>query len=243
MEGNSILACSNEYFYDKLYQSYIFTSEIDNVIKQLPTSDVVFQDDSLLNYLEEKVDENYDYHFLDMEAKSNILNLIQFLRNDEHYKKREDYKQVIERINAMINKLNNSTEEIVADFYCLELTERFELSSDRIRALKTGALEIDSKEVKNLICCDILVLLNLNADEKSFNSVFEDLLFNEFVITSIRKMMGENPKLFKDKRIYERVKKILKTNSKVIFKEFDDRRFYKNNNEIYKKLIKIQRGR
>lgn len=243
MEGNSILACSNEYFYDKLYQSYIFTSEIDNVIKQLPTSDVVFQDDSLLNYLDEKVDENYDYHFLDKEAKSNILNLIHFLRNDEHYTKREDYKQIVEKINTMISKLNSSSEENVADFYCLEITDRYELSNDRIRQMKTGVLQIVSEEVRRHICCDIIVLLNLNADEENFEKVFEEMLFNEFVITSIRKMMGENPKLFKDKRICERVKKILKTNSKVIFKEFDDRRFYKNNNEIYKKLIKIQRGK
>ena len=68
MEGNSILACCTEYFYDKLYQSYIFSNEIENILKQLPTSDVIFQDDSLLNYLDEKVEENYDYHFLDKEA-------------------------------------------------------------------------------------------------------------------------------------------------------------------------------
>ena len=238
MEGKSLLACDNDYFFTKLYQSYVFSNNIDETIKQLANSSVVFNEDSLINYLEELVDDNYDFNYLDKYVKNNIFSLIQFLRNSEEYCSRDNYNEIVNRLNNMINKLNKSNEENVNEFYGIEITERINFTNNEIRRIKTGRLELVPEEIRRMMCLDIIVLLNLNADDENYKNVFEDLVYNDLIICSIRKMLSENPKMFRDERIYKRTKDILMANCKLIFNEKKNYDFCKENIKIYRKLQK-----
>lgn len=243
MEGNALLACDNNYFFTKLYQSYVFSNNIDETIKQLANSSVVFNEDSLINYLEELVDENCDFNYLDKHVKNNIFSLIQFLRNSEEYRSRDNYNEIVDILNNMINKLNRSNEENVAEFYGIEITERINFTNNEIRRIKTGRLELIPEEIRQMMCLDIIVLLNLNADDESYKGVFEDLVYNDLIICSIRKMLSENPKMFRDERIYKRTKDILMANCKLIFNEKKNYDFCKENIKIYRKLQKTQKDK
>lgn len=243
MEGNAILACDNEYFFKKLYQSYVFSDEIDNILNKIDPSSVIFYNDSLLNYLEELVEHNYNFHYLDEYVKNNIIEMLTFLRNCNYYVNSKNYEEVIDKINNMIRKINVSKEENVYDFYFSEVIQRLDLSKRAIRNIKSGKLQIVFEDVRMMICSDIILLLNLNASEKDYDVVFNELIYNEMVLYSLRKMICENPIIFKDDRTLDRAKEILLANYVIFFRDNGSFNFIKENTRVYKKLEKLKKDK
>lgn len=243
MEDRLLVSCSNDYFIDKLFKSYIYASDLNNVLNYSNEESVIFKNDNLLIYLEELVKENLEFEYLDDFAKNNIFSLLGLLRYSVVYKNRDNYNQLIERINNIIFLLNRSGDINAFDFYFDEIKSRFYFSKKFIEKIEKGTIELVPEEIRAMISNDILMLLNLNANKKDFDSVFEDLVENEYVLYSIKKMFDENPGMFKDEMIYERVCNILKYNLKVLFITPSDYQWYKANYKIYKKILKNKKGK
>ena len=243
MADRLLVSCSNDYFIDKLFKSYIYASSLNNVLDYSNEESVIFKDDNLLVYLEQLAKENLEFEYLDQFSKDNIFSLLELLRYSKVYKDRENYNELIERINNIILLLNNSGDMNVVDFYFDEITSRFYFSKKFVAKIKSGAIVLVPEEIRAMISNDILMLLNLNANEKDFNDVFEDLVDNEYVLYSIKKMLDENPEMFKEQVIYERVRNILKYNLRYIYMTPSDYQWYKSNYKIYKKLVKNKRDK
>lgn len=243
MEDRLLVSCSNDYFIDKLFKSYIYASDLNNVLNYSNEESVIFKNDNLLVYLEELAKENLEFEYLDDFTKNNIFSLLELLRYSIVYKKRDNYNELIERINNIILMLNRSGDINVFDFYFDEIKSRFYFSKKFIEKIEKGTIELVPEEIRAMISNDILMLLNLNADQKEFDSVFEDLVENEYVLYSIRRMLDENPDMFKDEIIYKRVHDILKYNLNVLFIPPSDYQWYKSNYKIYKKLVKNKRDK
>ncbi len=243
MDDRILVSCTNEYFIDKLFKSYIYASDLNNVLNYSNEESVIFKEDNLLVYLEKLAEENLEFEYLDNFCKNNIFWLLHLLRNSEVYKNRNNYNELIDRINNIILMLNRSGDINVFDFYFDEIKSRFYFSKKFIEKIEKGTIELVPEEIRAMISNDVLMLLNLNADQKEFDSVFEDLVENEYVLYSIRRMLDENPDMFKDEIIYKRVYDILKYNLNVLFIPPSDYQWYKSNYKIYKKLVKNKRDK
>lgn len=243
MEDRLLVSCSNDYFIDKLFKSYVYASNLNHVLNYADEESVIFKNDNLLIYLEELAKENLEFEYLDDFSKNNIFSLLELLRYSLVYKNKDNYNELIERINNIILLLNNAGDINVAEFYFDEITSRQYLSDRFIKKIRNGSVSLVPEEIRSMICNDILIILNLNANENDFNSVFEDLVNNDYVLFSIRRLLDENPEMFKDEMIYERVRDILKYNLKYMYLTPSDYEWHKSNRKLYKKLNKNKKGK
>ena len=202
----------SKYFLDKLFIYYIFSNDIKSCLNNIDENSYIYNNDSLLVYLERLIEQNTEFEFLDDFVKNNIKDILLFLRYQDVYKTRSDYNNIVERINLMIIKLNTSNDTNAYDFYFNEVLKRNELSYRLINLIKRGQIELIPEEIREELTTDFIVLLFLNMSEQDYNECFNNEINNEYVVSSLRRMIDENPNMFLDQVIYERTVDIIQTN-------------------------------
>lgn len=245
--GNFTDADYQNYLLEKLFIHYIFTNDIKSDLKELAeycyALDGDFDDDILIVYLETLINKNQELEFLDDFVKNNIKEILLLLRYHNVYTKRNDYNNIVERINNMIIKLNNSNDTNANDFYYNEVLRRNQLSYYFVSMIKHGQIELVPEEIRKELTTDFLMLVFLNMSEQDYNRGFDDKINNEYVIASLMGMLEEKPAMFLDRDFNERAKSIVENNLSYVLNYFYNHQFYKNNIKVYKKLKKIKRDK
>lgn len=241
MTKSDDLSVTSKYFLDKLFMSYIFSNDIKWNLQHFDDESCIYDNDALLKFLENIVDENDELFFLDDFVKNNIREILIFLRESNIYKQRNDYTDIVIRINNMIVKLNTSALTNVSDFYYEELLKYNDLSPYLINKIKQGKLVLIPEIIRQTIATDIWVLILLKMDDECYRANLEDYLDDEYIVSSLRKIINEKPDIFLDDMIYERVAEILEYNLSYVMEFFYNHQFYRNNLTTYKQLRKLRK--
>lgn len=233
----------NKYFLNKLFVSYVFSDNIKGVLNKVDDDNCIYREDALLRYLEQLINKNAELEFLDDYVKNNIREILIFLRCQKLYRQREDYNDIVSRLNDMLIKVNKSSDINASEFYYNEVLKRNALSHHAINMINRGRFEIDPHAIRETMATDVLLLLFFSMNDEEYEKCAENNFENEYVVCSLKRMIDENPDIFLDDQTYKRVREILKFNLSYILGFFYEHQFYKNNLMIYKKLRKIKRDK
>lgn len=216
----------HSYIFEKIAYYIIFNFDNKNYHERRYLFDI-----KLMNYLKEKIDFHVSKNDFTKKVRENILDYL----NQARFIEDEFKLERIEIINDIIRTLNTQQKDYSSIFYSLELFKR----TRQPKYLLKFNLEFTEEEMDIInqgIAFDLYVLCavdkNSVSDEEFTESFLPTLIKNEFFYETINAILVEDPSLFKDRNIYDRVISIFNMNEMLM----DDKDTKKMNKQFIKEM-------
>lgn len=210
----------HSYIFDKIAYYIIFNFDNKDYNKKRYLFDI-----KLMNYLKEKIEFHVSKNDFSNSVRENILDYL----NQARFIEDEFKLERIEIINDIIRTLNTQQKDYSSIFYSLELFKR----TRQLRYLLKFNLEFSEEEMDIInqgIAFDLYVLCALDNNSVSNEDFTQDylptLIKNDLFYETINAILVENPSIFKDKNIYDRVMSIFNMNE-VLLQDKDTKKMNK----------------
>lgn len=221
---------TNTYYNNKFVESIIYDAELEEKIKSGKICDEL--DLNFLINLNNYLNLNKRYHFIDDELKIKLLNLIQYIRFNLNHNNIPEYTKII---NEIITKLNQIEQYNTIGFYYNEANARAQDSNQVSYNEKIEKLFYMKKEILHSISYDFRVLCDLTKSREEYNKIFSKYIGDGWFMCSIKGIYNENEQIFDNPLIRSNLECVINANEKILLK---NKNLKNCNNEIKQKILK-----